>query len=236
VVAVAALATSTLVPPAHAAPGDAVLSYAPTAIVKENSCVDHAFTYAVELPEGTTNWTLAVELIGPDGETHTRQLVGAFASDPPSGSEALQLCALFEPVGTYQIFKTVDYKVGTNSTVFGPRTLDGTFQVVRDAKSKVALKAKRKGARIISTATVSVSTGGDYGPVAAGGPVVFQKQVGKSWKTVDKAVTDATGKAKGKFRSKGTTRVRAVFRGMGEVLVGSGLPVPPATSKVVRVR
>lgn len=235
-VAVAALAVTTLTGPANAAPGDATLTFAPTAVLNEGTCVDHAFTYAVELPEGTSNWTLDVDLIGPDGAQHGTQLIGTFAGDPASGSEALQLCSLFEPTGTYQIYTTVDYKVGTAPTVFGSPTFEGSFQVVRSAKSRVSLKAKRKGAKIVSTARVTVSTGDAYSPVEAGGKVIFQKLVGKRWKKVDGALTNSSGVAKGKFTSRGTTRVRAVFKGMGEVLVGSGLPVPPAKSKVVRVR
>lgn len=235
-VAAAALAVSTFATPAQAAPGDATLTFAPTAVLNEGSCVDHAFTYSVELPEGTTDWTMAVNMVGPDGESHSRATVGAFKQSAPAGTEALQLCSLFEPLGTYQIFTTTDYRVGQTATVFGAETLEGTFEVVRSAKTKASIKAKRKGAKIVTTSKVTVSTGKEFGPVEAGGPVVFQKLVGKKWKTVDKAVTNASGVAKGSFKSKGKTKVRAVFQGMGEVLVGSGLPVPPATSKSVQVR
>lgn len=236
--ATAALAASALAfaPAANAAPGDATLSYAPTAILNEGSCVDHAFTYSVELPEGTTSWTLDIKMIGPDNEQHGSQLIGTFAGDAPSGSEALQLCSLFEPLGTYTILSTVDYKVGTAATVFGTQQSEGTFNVVRDAKTRTKLNAKRKGAKIVSKAKVTVSTGGDYSPVAAGGKVLFQKKVGKKWKTVAKDRTNASGRVKASFKSKGRTSVRALFKGMGEVLVGGGLPVPPSKSKVVTVR
>ena len=238
VAAIAALAASTLTiaAPAHAAPGDATLTFAPTAVLNEGSCVDHAFTYSVELPDGTTSWTLDVDLVGPDGESHSRQLIGTFAGDAPSGSEALQLCSLFEPLGTYTIMTTTDYSVGTGNTVFGVKQSEGTFQVVRAAKTRTKLTAKRKGAKILSTAKVTVSTGGSYSPVEAGGKVLFQKKIGKKWKTVAKGKTSAKGIVKASFKSKGRTSVRAVFKGMGEVLVGSGLPVPPSTSKVVTVR
>lgn len=234
--AAVALAASSSLTPAQAAPGDTVLTYAPTAVVAELSCVDHAVTYAVELPPNTTDWTLDLEVMKPDGTITTSELLGTFSSAPSTGTVGLQLCGPFDPPGTYQIFKTSEYRVGTSNTVFGARTLDGTFQVVRAAKSKVALGAKRKGAKIVATAKVSVSTGDTYSPVGPGGPVVFQKKVGKKWKTVDKAVTGSTGKAKGTFKSRGKTQVRAVFKGMGEAVVGSGVPVPPSTSKVHLVR
>lgn len=233
--AVAALTASTLAAPAQAAPGDAALTFAPTAVLAEGTCVDHAFTYAVELPEGVTTWSLDVDLVGPDGASHSRQLIGAFNGDPASGTEALQLCSQYEPLGTYQILTTVDYKVGEESTVFGTKTVEGTFDAVAAATTKASLKAKRKGAKIVTTSKVQVSTGDAYSPVKAGGPVVFQKLVGSKWKNVDKAVTDSSGVAKGSFRAPASTTLRAVFKGMGEVLVGSGLPVPPATSKVVLV-
>lgn len=238
IAATAALAASTLAvaAPATAAPGDATLSYAPTAILNEGSCVDHAFTYVVELPEGTTSWTLDIKMMGPDGEQHGSQLIGTFAGDPPSGSEALQLCSLFEPLGTYTILSTVDYKVGNAATVFGTQQFEGTFEVVRKAKTRTKLTGKRKGAKILGNAKVTVSTGGTFSPVEGGGKVVFQKKVGKKWKTVAKGRTNASGRVKVSFRSKGRTSVRALFKGMGEVLVGGGLPVPPSKSKVVTVR
>lgn len=234
IVATAALAASTLAlaPAATAAPGDATLTYAPTAILNEGSCVDHAFTYSVELPEGTTSWTLDIKMIGPDGEQHGSQLIGTFAADPPAGSEALQLCSLFEPLGTYTILSTVDYKVGTGATVFGTQQSEGTFNVVRQAKTRTNLRAERKGAKIVARAKVTISTGGDFSPVEGGGRVVFQKKVGRKWRTVARDRTSATGRVRATFTSRGRTAVRARFKGMGEVLVGGGLPVPPSTSKV----
>ncbi len=41
---------------------------------------------------------------------------------------------------------------------------------MRNAKSKISLKAKRKGAKVLAKAKVGVSTVGDYGP-AQRGPV-----------------------------------------------------------------
>lgn len=236
--ATAALAASTLAvaAPATAVPGDATLGYAPTAILNDGSCVDHAFTYSVELPAGTTSWTLDIKMIGPDNEQHGSQLIGTFAGDPAAGSEALQLCSLFEPLGTYTILSTVDYKVGQENTVFGTQQSEGTFQVVRDAKTRTKLNAERRAGKIVAKAKVTVSTGGDFSPVEGGGRVVFQKKVGTKWKTVTRDRTNASGIAKVTIKSKGRTSVRALFKGMGEVLVGGGLPVPPSRSKVVTVR
>ncbi|MCY7401819.1 MAG: hypothetical protein LH477_12870 [Nocardioides sp.] len=239
IAATAALAASTLAfaPAATAAPGDATLTYAPTAILNEGSCVDHAFTYSVELPEGTTSWTLDIRMIGPDNVEHGSQLIGTFAADAPSGSEALQLCSLFEPLGTYTILSSVRYRVGSGGAeVVGAQQSEGTFNVVREAKTRTNLKAKRQGAKIVARAKVTISTGGDFSPVAAGGKVLFQKKVGRKWKTVAKDRTSATGRVKATFKSKGRTSVRALFKGMGEVLVGGGLPVPPSKSKVKTVR
>lgn len=235
--AVAALTLSSvsLAAPANAAPGDSTLTFAPTAILNEGSCVDHAFTYSVELPAGTTSWTLDVQMIGPDGLEHGSQLIGTFASNPTAGSDALQLCSLFEPLGTYTIQRSLSYTIGT-SRVEGPVLVAGTFQAVGEAKTKATLKAKRKGKKVTATSKVSISTGGAFGPVAEGGKVTFQKKVGKKWKKVARTTTDAAGVAKVKFKATKGTRVRAVYAGDGEVLVGSGLPVPPATSKTVRVR
>lgn len=229
----AALAVSALAfaPAATAAPGDATLTYAPTVVLNEGSCVDHAFTYAVELPAGTTSWTLDVRMIGPDGVEHGSQLIGTFRGDAPTGSEGLQLCSLFEPLGTYRILSSVRY-----DEVTGVQQDEGTFQVVRDAKTRTRLTAERDGAEIVGKAKVTVSTGGTFSPVESGGKVVFQKRIGTTWKTVARDRTNASGRVKVTFRSTGRTSVRALFRGMGEVLVGGGLPVPPSRSTVVTVR
>lgn len=237
-VATAALATTMLATsPASAAPGDTTMTFAPTAILPDESCIDHAYTYSVELPAGTSTWSLTIELVGPDGTNAHRESFGTFSGAAPSGSGAMQLCSVYDPQGTYTIMTTTDYKVGTSATVFGSKVSEGTIQVVGQAKSKVALKAKRKGSKVTATAKVGVSTGGAYGPVAQGGKVTFQKKIGKKWKKVDAATTNASGVAKAKFKAKKGTVVRAVFAGAGEVLVGSGgPPVPAATSKAVRIR
>lgn len=62
-----ALSTVSVATPAQAAPGDATLTFAPTAVLPDNSCIDHAYTYSVELPAGTTSWSIVIELIAPDG-------------------------------------------------------------------------------------------------------------------------------------------------------------------------
>jgi hypothetical protein len=238
-VAVAALALSTvsLATPAQAAPGDATLTFAPTAVLPDNTCIDHAYTYSVELPQGTTTWSIVIELVAPDGTNAHRESFGTFNGAPAANSGALQLCSVYEQYGTYTVATTVDYKVGTSPTVFGARQVEGTIEVVGQAKSKVSLKATRKGAKVTAKAKVAVTVGSTTGPVAEGGKVTFQKKVGKKWKKVAKGTTNAAGVVKAKFKAKKGDRVRAVFAGAGEVIVGSGgPPVPAATSKAVRIR
>lgn len=233
-----ALSTVTLATPAQAAPGDATLTFAPTAILPDNTCIDHAYTYSVELPAGTTSWSIVIELIAPDGTLATRESFGTFNSAPAAQQGlGLQLCSLFEQYGTYTVATTTDYKVGTSPTVFGAKQVEGTIEVVGQATSKVALKAKRKGNKVTATAKVSATVGSTTGPVAAGSKVTFQKKKGKKWKKVGKGSTNSVGVAKAKFKGRKGDRVRAVFAGAGEVIVGSGSsPVPAATSKAVRVK
>ena len=237
--AVAALAVSTVsvATPAHAVPGDTTLTFAPSAVLPPNTCVDHAYTYSVELPEGTTDWTVVVEVIAPDGTNAHRESFGTFNSAPSSASGGLQLCSGFEEYGTYTVATTTDYKVGSNPTVFGTKQVEGTIEVVGEAKSKVGLKAKRKGMKVKAAAKVSVTVGSTTGAPAQGSKVTFQKKVGKKWKKLAKGSTDAAGVAKAKFKARKGDRVRAVFAGAGEVIVGNGsTPVPPAKSKTVRIR
>ncbi|KQV67524.1 hypothetical protein ASC64_09735 [Nocardioides sp. Root122] len=238
-VAVAALALSTvsLATPAQAAPGDATLTFAPTAVLPDNTCIDHAYTYSVELPQGTTSWSIVIELVAPDGTNAHRESFGTFNGDPSAASGGLQLCSVYEQYGTYTVATTVDYKVGTSPTVFGARQVEGTIEVVGQAKSKVSLKAKRKGSKVKAAAKVSVTVGSTTGAPAQGSKITFQKKVGKKWKKVAKGTTNASGVAKAKFKAKKGDRVRAVFAGAGEVIVGSGsTPVPGAKSKAVRIR
>ena len=237
-IAAVALAPLGVAAPAQAVPGDTTYSFAPTAVVEENSCIDHAFTYSVEFPpQGVTDWTVVSQVVDPSGDTAVRKSFGSFSGSPNPGSNTWQLCGGFDEPGTYTVVSTTDYRaVGASGTTFGTPKTVGTIQVVKEAKSKVALKAKRKGPKITAKATVSVSTGGSYGPVGAGGKVTFQKKVGRKWKKVDTAVTDAAGVAKGRFKGAKGTVIRAVFAGAGTVVVGTTLPVPPATSKAIRVR
>lgn len=239
VVAVVALAVSSVsvASPAQAAPGDATLTFAPTAVLPPESCIDHAYTYSVELPAGTTSWSIVVELVAPDGTNAHRESFGTFNGAPSSASGGLQLCSVYEQYGTYSVVTTTDYKVGTSATVFGARQVEGTIEVVGQATSKVGLKAKRKGAKVKASAKVTVSVGSTTGPVAEGSKVTFQKKVGKAWKKIAKGSTNASGVARAKFTARKGDRVRAVFAGAGEVIVGGGsTPVPAATSKTVRIR
>ncbi|GAA1940164.1 hypothetical protein [Nocardioides hwasunensis] len=236
--AVAALALSSVsvAAPAQAAPGDATLTFAPTVVLAPESCVDHAFTYAVELPEGTTSWQLTIELLDASGANHHRESFGTLNQTPPSGSGAIQLCSVHEPAGTYSIATTVDYTVGTSATVFGTKQVAGTVDVVGRATTKVSLKAKRTGAEVTATAKVGVTTGGTTEAIGAGNKVTFLKKVGKRWKALRKGSTNAAGVAKARFRAKKGDTIRAVFYGAGDVLVGgSTTPVPPGSSKPVRV-
>ena len=85
----AVAATMLVASPATAAPGDTTISFAPVAVLNEGSCIDHAFNYNVELPAGTTSWTVTFVLMGPDGASHDRQSLGTFAGSPSAGADAL---------------------------------------------------------------------------------------------------------------------------------------------------
>lgn len=230
----------TVAAPAQAALGDVTLTFPQTVVLNKDTCVDFEFNYAVELPADVRNWSLDVNMYGPDGVEEGGQLVGTFASSPFAGTADLQLCSLFQPVGTYRLTTTLDYTLngpGFGNSVYGTPVEKGTFKVVRSAKSRTTLSAKRQGGKIVATAKVAMSTGDAWSPVPADGKVIFQKRAGKKWKKVGASKTDTSGKATVQFRSKGRTQVRAVFKGAGELLVGTGnLPVPGSTSKVRTVR
>jgi hypothetical protein len=224
--------------PAQAAPGDITASFAPTLVLAETSCIDHLVTYNVELPPGTTYWTLDLDKVTPAGVPEYGDLLGTFDSSPTSGTVGFQFCDGFQPTGTWTVTGKLDYRVNNGSLVEGPTVSLGTINVVRKAKTKTTLKVKGKGKKKTATSKVSVSYGEAFEPVAAGGKVIFKKAVRKGkkvkFKKIGTGTTDASGVATAKIKVKRGTQVRAEFQGMGEVLVGSTLPIPPSKSKVRR--
>lgn len=223
--------------PAHAV-GESTVS-ATTAYAGDN-CINHPINYSVNLPADAQRWYLDIDLIYPDGQSAgpgTGTSVSSYAGFPLTGTTTLQICGKVEPHGTWTlqpVLKTWTDAAG--KTNYDP--INGTpssFQVVGQATTSASLKARTKGNTVKARTKLVAKTDGNVAPVT-GQPVSFQKKKGKTWKTFKTVTTSSTGVAKVKFKAKRKTLIRARFAGAGEIIVGgSGLSIPAATSKTVRV-
>lgn len=237
VAAAAALTTmAATAPAAHADGGAVTISASPTVVVPEISCVTHPVNYSVTVPAGTERWTLDLYVYKADGTLRGSGMAMSSMGAPTTGAIDIQFCGMSYEPQTVTVVSDLDYRVnGLSYTGIAGNTL--SLNIVRNVKTSVSLKAKAKGATATATGTVTASTGTSVTPIA-GGKVTLQKRVGKKWKKVAVKTTDAAGafkiKAKGLKRN---TMVRAVFAGLGEyTAVGSGVAIPAAASKIVRVR
>lgn len=238
-IVIAAAATLSTVaataPAAHADGGAVTIAASPTVVVPENTCVTHPVNYSVTVPAGSERWWLDVYVYKADGTLRGSGYASSTYGHPTTGTIDVQFCSLSYEPQTVTVQSELDYRVGGVSYT-GVMGNTIALNIVRDVKSSVSLKVKRKGAAISAASTVTASTGTTTTPIS-GGKVTLQKRVGKAWKKVAVKTTDAAGKVKFKAKVKRGTYVRTVFAGMGEfTAVGTGIPVPPKASKVVRVR
>lgn len=226
----------TLMPDASARTGGAVtVTSTTTIVVPENTCVEHPINYTVTLPDPSKRWQVDLYSYKTDGTLRGSGSASTYqGSTAPTGTINMQFCSLAWEPGPITVTSELDYRTADDVfyTVAGP-TLN--LNIVREVKSTVSLKAKKKGNKIVANTGVNVSNGSVTVP-AENGQVTLQKKVGKAWKTVATKATSVTGKAKFVFKAKGKTQIRAYFAGLGEITaVGSGVAIPAATSKVVKV-
>jgi len=87
-----------------------------------SDCRDHAFSYAVTVPAGSTSWTLDVTAYGPDGlESGSEYLYGS-DDNPTPGAGDFFFCAGMM-AGTYTIqtvFEWTDQDYNSYSTAVAP--------------------------------------------------------------------------------------------------------------------
>jgi len=212
------------------------LTSADLVILPEGTCIDHPVNYEVRPPAGFQRWSLDLYTYDANGSLKTASdILGSQFGDPTTGTAQMQFCSLgFEP-GVYTIGPEFDY---TDSAGMYSGNIEGpnfTVKVIGKVKTKATIKAKRKGAKATVTSKVTYSAGADSAAVVDG-PVKLLKQVGKKWKKVKSANTDANGTVKFKVKAPRGSRFKVKFTGMGEyTAVGSGVPIPACTSKAVRV-
>ena len=233
----AALATlAATAPAAHADGGAVTIAASPTVVVPENTCVTHPVNYSVTVPAGAERWWLDVYVYKADGTLRGSGYASSNYGHPTTGAIDVQFCSLSYEPQTVTVQSELDYRVnGVSYTGVMGNTI--ALNIVRNVKSQVALNVNRKGATATATGKVTASNGTTTAPIS-GGKVTLQKRVGAKWKKVAVKTTSAAGTYK--FKAKGIKRgtyVRTVFAGLGEfTAVGTGVPVPAAASKVVRVR
>ncbi|KRF37621.1 hypothetical protein [Nocardioides sp. Soil805] len=236
---IAALAMTAAALVATAAPAHAVgesTATTPTAYVGDN-CIDQPVNYSVNLPADVKDWFLQIKPVYPTGAEGVSSYVGTINGSPLTGTTTIQICGRVEPRGTWTlqpILKTWTDAAG--KTYYGPfNGTPSTFEVVGRATTSLSLKAKTKGNKVTAKSRLVAKTDGNTAPVA-GQPVVFQKKVGKKWKTFKTVTTPSTGVAKAKFKARKKTLIRTKFAGAGDVVVGgTGPAIPAASSKKVRV-
>lgn len=238
-IASAATASALLVLTMPAAPAMAYgeTTASATTVVTGDGCVDHPVTYSINLPAGSTDFSMRIKFKTPSGADGVGMTIATSLGHAPSGTLPHQICS-HEGIGTWTMYpEMTTYKDAAGKTQYGP--LPGTpssFEVVGKAKTTVKLSAKKKGKKVKAKATLTMTAGGDAQAVA-NQKVIFQVKKGRKFKKVDAATTDASGVAKATFKSRGKTTVRAIFKGAGEVVVGNvGLPLPPAKSRTKTVR
>lgn len=240
-IVVAAAATLSTVavtsPAAHAVGGAVSISASPTIVVPEIACVTHPVNYSVTVPDASKRWWLDVYVYKADGTLRGSGYASSSLGHPASGTIDVQFCGMSYEPQTVTVQSELDYRDSNDIAYTGVMGNTLSLTIVREVKTKVALKVKRKAATATATGKVTASTGTAVTPIS-GGKVTLQKRVGKKWKKVAVKTTSAAGVFK--IKAKGIKRndvVRAVFAGLGEyTAVGSGVAIPAAASKTVRVR
>lgn len=213
------------------------ISASPTIVVPENACVTHPINYDVVGVQPGKRWSLDVYVYKADGTLRGSGTALQSLGAPTTGTIDVQFCGLSYEPQTVTVTSELDYYDANDLAVTGVAGNTLSLNIVREVKTKVALKVKRKGTKATATGTVTATAGSTVTPVTSG-KVTLQKRVGKKWKKVAFSVTDGTGayKIKAKGIKRGTS-VRTVFAGLGEfTAVGVGVAIPAKASKVVRVR
>lgn len=247
-IAVSTVSLIALVAPAQALTADApakaarnggavAVTATTTIVVPEDACITHPFNYSLTLPDPSKRWQLDLYAYRADGTLRGSATAGTYqGSTSPTGTVDMQFCGLSWEPGPVTVHTEFDYRDAGDVfyTVAGP-TLN--LNIVREVTSAVALKAKTKGNKVVAKAAVNISTGASTYPVD-GATVTLQKKVGKKWKAIATKTATVTGTVKFAFKAKGKhkTQIRAYFSGLGEfTAVGTGVPIPAATSKVAKV-
>jgi hypothetical protein len=239
VAAAAALSTVALAAPAANAEvaASVTISASPTIVVPEISCVTHPINYSVAGVIPGKRWTLDVYVYKADGTLRGSGSAMSSMGAPTTGAIDVQFCGMSYEPQTVTVVSELDYYDANDLAVTGVAGNTLALNIVREVKTAVSLKVKRKGSVATAIGKVTASTGTSATPIS-GGKVTLQKRVGKKWKKVAVKTTSATGafKIKAKGIKRGTF-VRAVFAGLGEyTAVGAGVAIPAKASKVVRVR
>lgn len=181
--------------PASAEPGSGALSTG-NGVIYAKGCMEQPVPYNVALPAGTTNWSLQIDTIAPDGTAGPTQRITSPAG-APVGAAALSFC-YFRPSGDYTLKGTLTVRQGFPNPEFVTALAPSTF-TMRAAKSKTKLRAKTKQPRVgkpvkFSTKSRQEEQTGYFGTYAE---VVLQTKRKGKWVTLGRTRTrtDPAGKA-----------------------------------------
>lgn len=175
-------------------------------------CADHAYTYSLSLPAGTTGWSMEVTIRSQDGLEAATDFV--YSQPGTAGSGAFQLCPS-DGAGTYSMTAIVNYHDGDyNEGSFALPT--ATFSM-RLPMTRTTLKATVKKHTKTATKTITLRTkttderpNGYYGTSYPN--VVIQRKVGVSWRIVPNLDVSADSDGDGIVRFTWPLKKRATLR------------------------
>lgn len=203
---VALVSTVALVPPAHA---DNELSVSFAGGVVYDSCIDDEFTYSVALPAGyTASWDMTLSL---QAESLWQPAV-AVLPGPVYGVGTFAGCDKRNRPGTYTVIglgSACDAR--GNCVLINSAPFTVTYRLPR---TRVAITATPRRPKQGQTVRVAVLVEEERRDGFAGmprAPVRIQKRQGGTWRTIEKWLTNDTGRLVVKVRHTGTpTRLRAL--------------------------
>lgn len=217
--------------PAVAEPGSGTLS-STDGVIYATGCVDQPVQFNLALPAGTTNWSLEISTVAPNGTPGPAQR----ASSPggtPNSAVALSFC-YFHEGGDYTLNGVLTVRQGFPNPEFVTVLTPITF-TMRQARSETTLRAKTerpRSGRAVKFFTASRQEE-PTGYAGTNAEVVLQTKRKGRWVTLERTRTATNSAGRAKFAAKTPKGAKKVkFRAM----TVSGSHYGESTSKTITIR
>lgn len=199
--------------PAEAGPYDVTVTSGPGVIFAD--CTDHPFNYSVTPPPAADQWSIQLDVRGPDGGYAGTLMVVSPAAT--AGVLTERFCphysdpGIYTVTGTYKVLEDDPDSFAYKQTItpVAPFTVE-----MRVAEAEVTAEPSDTTPRIGQLVTVRIKVAdeladGGHTP-SANAPVALQKRKGRKWVTVRGAKVDTSkkGSAVLKFRPKSAGRAK----------------------------